>query len=448
MFSINRFVSLDITQGLKELQKYLFIFLPLAIFSGPFLADLFITIIALVFLFFLLKDKLYKNKNFIIFFFLFFWVFIIISSINSLYIKSTLPDLLIYIRFLFFVLGGIYVINNFKNSVKLFSMCLFLTYILAITDGYIQYFFDQGLTGIGYNKARLSMPLSGELVMGSFLSRLFPIMLMFNLYFFRNNKYMIYVISIIFILVDVLIYLSGERAAFFYLILSTILILLMLDRYKILRFVTFLISILVITFISISDDKVKNRMFDQTIKDFRSDQTSEAKINQSKDNDTFESNNEYKISFFNKYYAFTQAHTALYSSAINIFLDNNLIIGTGPKTFRYYCKMDNYISKYGYDSCSTHPHNTYIQLLTETGIIGFLCIFLLFLFISYKIIEQIYLNVFKRQLNLNYINIGCYVAIFISLWPFVPTGNFFNNWLSVIYFMPFIFIFSNKSNYE
>ena len=27
-------------------------------------------------------------------------------------------------------------------------------------------------------------------------------------------------------------------------------------------------------------------------------------------------------------------------------------------------------------------------------------------------------------------------AILISLWPFIPTGNFFNNWLCIIYFFP------------
>ena len=298
------------------------------------------------------------------------------------------------------------------------------------------------------------MPFSGELIMGSFLSRLFPLMLMFNLYFFRNNKYMIYIVSIIFILVDILIFLSGERAAFFYLILSTVLILLMLDKYRLLRLFTFLISIVLITFISLSDVKVKDRMLNQTIKDFSSNleiqtkknQTTEQK-NQTTDND-IQSSNESEFSFFDKYYAFSQAHTALYSSAIKIFIDNNLIIGTGPKTFRHYCKMDKYISQFGYDSCSTHPHNTYIQLLTETGVIGFLFVFILFLFISFRIIEHMYLNIFKRKLKLNYINVGCYVSIFISLWPFVPTGSFFNNWLSVIYFTPLMFIFANKLNYE
>ena len=27
-------------------------------------------------------------------------------------------------------------------------------------------------------------------------------------------------------------------------------------------------------------------------------------------------------------------------------------------------------------------------------------------------------------------------VMFINLWPFIPSGNFFNNWLSILYFYP------------
>lgn len=441
MFFWNRIILLNNSDIIKELQKALFILLPFLIFTGPFLADLSITIIGIIFLYFFFKEKLYQENKKIIFIFLFFWLFLIISSFSSKYFLDSFSSSFTYIRFLFFVLGGIYVVNRFKNSVKLFSLCLLFTYLLALTDGYIQYFFNQGITGFPYDRGRLSLPFNGELVMGSFLSRLFPLMLMFNLYFYRNNKFMIYFISIIFILVDVLIYLSGERAAFFYLIFSTILILLMLNNYKILRFITFLTSIVIITFISISDNKVKNRMFDQTIQDFQTKKIEDSKSGFFKKNSTLDKDEESKISFFNKYYAFTEAHSALYSSSLNIFIDNNLLFGIGPKTFRYHCNEDKYISSYGLDSCSTHSHNTYIQLLTETGAIGFFSVFLFFLFVLFKVIKHIYINLFKKKSVLNYFQIGSYVAILISLWPFVPTGNFFNNWLSIIYFTPVIFIF-------
>ena len=66
-----------------------------------------------------------------------------------------------------------------------------------------------------------------------------------------------------------------------------------------------------------------------------------------------------------------------------MFLDNK-IFGQGPKSFRYLCNDDRFkINKW---SCSTHPHNYYIQLLAETGLIGlfnnfydiFICIIQMF----------------------------------------------------------------------
>ena len=38
-------------------------------------------------------------------------------------------------------------------------------------------------------------------------------------------------------------------------------------------------------------------------------------------------------------------------------------------------------------------------------------------------------------------------AIFVNLWPLIPSGNFFNNWLSIIMFFPIgFYIFSIKIN--
>ena len=61
-------------------------------------------------------------------------------------------------------------------------------------------------------------------------------------------------------------------------------------------------------------------------------------------------------------------HFNHYLSAIEMFKDNKLL-GIGPKNFRKFCKDEKYfLNEF---SCSTHPHNYYIQLLSETGIIGF-----------------------------------------------------------------------------
>ena len=35
------------------------------------------------------------------------------------------------------------------------------------------------------------------------------------------------------------------------------------------------------------------------------------------------------------------------------------------------------------------------------------------------------------------------ICVFINLWPLAQTGNFFNNWISIIYYLPIGFIISD-----
>ena len=78
-----------------------------------------------------------------------------------------------------------------------------------------------------------------------------------------------------------------------------------------------------------------------------------------------------------------------------------------------------------------------MQILTANGIIGFTLLLFSFLYISKEIF------IIRKKINSQKIfdkfiaseNIVL-AAIFINLWPLIPSGNFFNNWLSMIYFYP------------
>ena len=74
---------------------------------------------------------------------------------------------------------------------------------------------------------RVSSFFGDEKIMGSYLSRLFP--LLFALFLVKKKqKFEIYFIGLLFILVDVLIFMSGERSAFFFLNLSTVFIIILI----------------------------------------------------------------------------------------------------------------------------------------------------------------------------------------------------------------------------
>ena len=212
-----------------------------------------------------------------------------------------------------------------------------------------------------------------------------------------------------------MIILSGERAAIF---LAGICIFLSLLFFK-LNFTKFFLSSLLILIISASTlyiyPKSKERIIDRTIKEFFFQ------------HNTGEHNVKKKINIF------SEGHQDHMEAAILIF-KKNYILGVGVRNFRIECKNDEYkiVGKY---YCSTHPHNTYIQLLAETGLIGFSFIVCFLFFVLKKI------NIFfkkdtnsKKQTNITLVS--CFVIIFINLFPFVPTGSFFNNWLSTLYYIP------------
>jgi O-antigen ligase len=112
--------------------------------------------------------------------------------------------------------------------------------------------------------------------------------------------------------------------------------------------------------------------------------------------------------------------------------------GVGVRNFRNECKKDIY-KKVGTYHCSTHPHNTYLQILSETGLIGFLffMIFLGFIFVNiFQYLKNIYIKHEKINITLGL----CFVFILVNFFPLSTTGSFFNNWLSTLYFMPISFL--------
>ena len=112
---------------------------------------------------------------------------------------------------------------------------------------------------------------------------------------------------------------------------------------------------------------------------------------------------------------------------------DNMITGIGPRMFRYTCGLKKYNI---WEGCSTHPHNTYVQLLTETGLVGFIFGLFVFLIVFISILKHFVLKFYKKKILFNDFQLALISAIMISLWPFVPTGGLFNNWLNIIYFFP------------
>ena len=73
----------------------------------------------------------------------------------------------------------------------------------------------------------------------------------------------LFIIFIIFI--DFIIFVSGERTAFFYMLLASFTLILLTKKFQFFRLIAFLLSIILVIIVTLTNPKVKSRMVDHTI---------------------------------------------------------------------------------------------------------------------------------------------------------------------------------------
>ena len=376
--------------------------IPLLIW-GPFFPDLIVSLSSLVFLIYVFRHKLffYFNKKPLIIFFIFCAYCILVSIFVAKDILLSFESSLFYFRIGVFSCLIWYLLEQDKKILNYLYYALVISFSALIVDGYIQFFIGTNIVGLPKSGARISSFFGDELIMGSYLSRLYP--LLFALFIVKEKKKLeLYFMILFFLLLMGLILISGERVAFFFYVLSFIFILIFIKGYAKLRIVLSIGSVVVVIIIISSFSQVKNRMI--------SDPTNTLTRS-----------------------IFTPQHDSLIRTAYNIFLEKPLF-GHGPKMFRVVCKDDKYVV--GIYPCDTHPHNFYMQLLAETGIIGFSFLFSIFAYVLYCTYRQFKSMVLRQKRYLTDYQVCLLAGILTTVWPLTTNGNFFHNWLMIVYSLP------------
>jgi O-antigen ligase len=402
--------------NLIKINSFILYILPVSLVTGPFIPNLIITLISFISIFLIIYNKQWKFFDNLFFKgFSVFSIYLIINSIlNNNYILNNISGYT-YLRYSFFSIAIWHTLENNSNFFRNFTKFILLTVLLLFIDSIFQYFNGTNLLGIqksSYNK--ISSFFGRDVKLGAYLARIYLFFFLF-FYLFLDKK----LLNIIFLnffnaLFAIMILLTGERTSFLIFILNFLLINFIIRESFINKTINFLIVALISSIVFANIKDVKIRFIDHTF-----NQLTESNRNTS------------------SYNFFSKGHEYHYKIAYKMFEDNKFF-GQGPNSFRNLCSEEKFRLSANGDGCSTHPHNIYMQLLGETGLVGFLFIFTAFFYICCLLIRDL-LKICKK--NKNFENrIFFYVPIVVYLFPFIPTGSFFNSWVNIIIYLPMGFL--------
>ena len=396
--------------------ELLFLIFPISIVFSNFIANLTVYYLAFFGIYIFFKEEKYIKKN-ILYLVLIFWVYISLRSLFTTEILFSLKSSLPLIRYLFFIIAVSYLINNVKNLIRNFSIIFFFFISFLFLDAIIQFSFKKNL--FGYTEEinnRISSFFNGRFVLGSYISKITLLSLILLNIFLPFKKFKLFYMVVIFVSVFIVL-ISGDRASLGLYLLSLITILVLIDK----KYISYyqkalsLILILIFTFSLVySIDSFKKRFFFQTLSD---------------------------VKRADKIFYFSRGHQSHWQTSYKMFRDNK-VFGKGPNMFRFYCDLQKFNS--GEKSCSTHPHNYHIQLLSETGLIGYFLFLFVFLSLIFILIKQFYFVYFKRKSLLSFNKIIILSLSFSNFWPIITTGNIFSSFTLNLVFISLGFYFLDE----
>ena len=376
---------------------FLFSIIPLSILLGSaisvgniILIDLsFVVLIIYTKNFFFLKDRSIK-------YLLLLYIYLIFNSFISINFYEGVLRNFGFLRMIILFAAFNYFFIQSEFFKKVFKFWI-LTMLILLLDVFIESFTGQNILGYGDPTGRRILTFfKDEAIVGGYLNAFYLIIVGFLLNELKEKKFLF--ASFVIILFILAIILTGERSNSIKAILGLSFFLFFIKTLDLRIKLALISTIIVLIFFSlINSEYLKNRFINQIYVYL---------IRDNKENVYFR----------------------LYSSGFEVF-KNNKIFGVGNKNYRVVsCNKEDdsknkKVTKY---FCNTHPHQIYLELLSEHGIVGIFMIF----FILYKLIFS---KIMKTLNTNNYMKLGALIYMVFVFTPLLPSGAFFNNYLLTIF---------------
>ena len=399
--------------------------LPFSFIAGNMLIN--INIIIIVIFTIIFANKKLLDINFYLFdkILIFFFFLIISTSIaNDILVLnklswspnfSTTVKAFLFLRYLFLYFSIRFLVENKLVNLKLFFISCSVASIFVCLDIFYQFF--NGVDIFGYKTIpelrKLGGPFGDELIAGGFIQRfsIFSFFIMPLFFLKKTEKYLPYIMPLLFTIFFIGIILSGNRMPLILFLLNIFLIIIFQKQTR--KFLIPFIIIFPIIFITVFNFNEKVKL------NFLSLYGQISGIVSSISKGNFNTNN--SPQYLKEFSSFYETWRL------------NKYTGGGIKSFRYYCHVRKNIDVNSKFICNMHPHNYYLEILTETGLLGFIIISVIFLMVLYLSLYKKYF--IKSRLNQSKIIIP-FVFLFITeIFPLKSTGSFFTTGNSTYIFL-------------
>ena len=403
----------------KNILNFLICFFPLSFIFGNLIINIEIVLISLLGIF-IYKSNIFffYNKKIIIVLFSFF-LLLLISTIlyHNFNLDSTqVIKSVLFIRYFIFFLVISTVVKNKDFNFKYFSLTCFLITIFLSIDIIFQNYMGVNLFGYNQHINHNSSVFRSELIAGGYIQKFCLIGLIYLT--FISNKFsriLLYMSFSIFIL-GIGIFFSGNRMPFILFLISIIISLIFVKKYRTIILIS-LSSLLVFLIILLNNNSVIKKKYIS----FFSNSIYIAKILK------HEIKNDFKKSDILNMPG--SGHGVIFSSALDTWLEKP-VLGRGIKSFGITCRANQFIfipnkTEYGGKknrTCAPHPHNYYLEILNDTGLVGLILLIVFIIFISVKNINFYRGKDFKYKI-INYILI---LTLLTEFMPLRSSGSFFS----------------------